>query len=111
VSTLTEKKGNLKPQISPITQMMKAKGLPSADTSAAVDKTAPAKNLNPIRICVIGEICGLFSVFLLCNFAFPTNPFHPGEKNCRCFIREIASRGAAKWQLPADRQLGDPMHQ
>ena len=37
---------------------MKVKGFLPADTLAVVDKTAPAKNLSPIRICVICEICG-----------------------------------------------------
>jgi hypothetical protein len=38
-----------------MTQIIRQR-VPPADKSAAADKTSPAKNLSPIRICVIGEM-------------------------------------------------------
>jgi hypothetical protein len=76
------------------------------------------KDLTPPNLCnrsnlwlLSPEICGLFFRPLAPDIVSLTSPSHPGEKNCRCFIREVASSGSPKWQMPADRQLGNPVHQ
>jgi hypothetical protein len=54
-----------KPQIARITQMMKAKGLPPAETAADVDKRRQQRIATQSESGVISEICGSNSAISL----------------------------------------------
>jgi hypothetical protein len=81
------KRGKTKPQISRIKQMMKVKGYPPYGHVSHCGQNRAGKTLCPIRICVIGEICGLVFYFNLSARTFLGRPVSLSGKSLQCVER------------------------